>query len=119
MSLTQEPEIASPAPPVQQELGIEYAAAHIATANQAFKLRGSRTFPKWLATLLLWSVCFMCILPFLWMVLTSVKTNENAMAFPPQWIPRPFVPQNYWTVLTNSNSDFLLWTRNSLVIAIL
>lgn len=33
--------------------------------------------------------------PLLWAVSTSLKTEENAIAIPPQWIPDPVRPENY------------------------
>jgi multiple sugar transport system permease protein len=59
------------------------------------------------------------ILPFLWMVSTSLKTLDKTMAFPPQYIPDPIVPSNYWTVLNSPKIDFPLYTRNTLIIAVL
>jgi len=56
-------------------------------------------------------------MPFLWMLSTSLKTLENSTAFPPQIIPHPIQPQNYWTVLTHPKLDFPLFTRNTLIIA--
>ena len=35
------------------------------------------------------------IIPFLWMLSTSLKTTAQSMAFPPEWWPRPFVWENY------------------------
>jgi len=35
------------------------------------------------------------IVPFLWMLSTSLKTTVQSMAFPPEWWPRPFVWENY------------------------
>lgn len=35
------------------------------------------------------------IVPFLWMISTSLKTTVQSMAFPPEWWPRPFVWENY------------------------
>ncbi|MCD6386517.1 carbohydrate ABC transporter permease [Candidatus Sumerlaeota bacterium] len=34
-------------------------------------------------------------LPFFWMVSSSLKHTEQIFVFPPQWIPRPVVWQNY------------------------
>ena len=34
-------------------------------------------------------------MPFLWMVTSSFKDKTQIFIFPPQWIPRPFVWQNY------------------------
>jgi multiple sugar transport system permease protein len=62
-------------------------------------------------------VCAGFAMPFLWMVSTSLKTLENSTAFPPQVIPDPIRPQNYWTVLTHPKLNFPLFTRNTLIIA--
>jgi multiple sugar transport system permease protein len=35
------------------------------------------------------------IVPFLWMLSTSLKTTAQSMAFPPEWWPRPFMWENY------------------------
>lgn len=35
------------------------------------------------------------IVPFLWMLSTSLKSNSQAFSYPPTWIPNPFVWQNY------------------------
>jgi multiple sugar transport system permease protein len=64
-------------------------------------------------------LCLGAIGPFLWMVSTSLKTLENAMAFPPQVLPRPTVWTNYLDVIRNDNAHFVLWTRNTLIIAAL
>jgi multiple sugar transport system permease protein len=64
-------------------------------------------------------VCLCAAIPFFWMLSTSFKTLDNAMRFPPQIFPRPFVPRNYLDIVANSNSRFLLWTRNTLIIAFL
>jgi len=53
------------------------------------------------------------------MLSTSFKTLDRAMSFPPQLIPSPFVPENYTNIIANPHSKFLLWTRNTLVIATL
>jgi multiple sugar transport system permease protein len=74
---------------------------------------------KWVA---LGGVLIMCcgfILPFLWMLSTSLKTTPSTLAFPPQWIPHPVVPGNYTDVIRSPKVDFPLYTRNTLVIAVL
>ena len=59
--------------------------------------------------LILWAV-FM-LMPFAWMILTSLKTQREAMALPIQWFPS--VPQwgNYTKVLTQYN--FFLYYKNT------
>src|SRR4051812_40573074 len=76
-------------------------------------------------------VCVGFILPFIWMLSTSLKTLDRTMAFPPVWVPdkiemttvprgAPFgvpVPSNYLNVLTNPKVDFPLFAHNTLFIA--
>ncbi|KPK99334.1 MAG: hypothetical protein AMK75_06665, partial [Planctomycetes bacterium SM23_65] len=38
--------------------------------------------------LVLTAVGFTMILPFIWMLSTSLKTKEGAVEIPPKWIPR-------------------------------
>ena len=38
---------------------------------------------------------FLMLVPFLWMLSTSLKTTVQSMAFPPEWWPQPFVWENY------------------------
>lgn len=41
-------------------------------------------------------------MPFFWALLTSFKTANQIYLFPPNWIPRPFAPQNWvvvWTIV--------------------
>ena len=65
------------------------------------------------------AICTTAIIPFLWMVSTSLKTPVAAVATPPQWIPHPIQWHNYADVLYTGTAHFLLWTRNTLIIAIL
>ena len=69
--------------------------------------------------LALWIICAGALLPFLWMVSTSLKTLDHAMDYPPQIIPNPIMPVNYYDVLMSKKANFLLWTRNTLIIAVL
>jgi multiple sugar transport system permease protein len=36
------------------------------------------------------------LVPFLWVVSTSLKTEKQLFAWPPQWIPDPVAFENYW-----------------------
>lgn len=82
------------------------------------KSRRSRA-DKWLATIALLLICVGFILPFVWMLSTSLKTLETAMSMPPQWVPKPMVPQNYSTVLADKKLDFPLLAHNTLMVAVL
>ncbi|RYX83610.1 carbohydrate ABC transporter permease [bacterium] len=58
------------------------------------------------------------LLPFIWMLSTSLKSLDQTMAFPPQFIPKPILPGNYWQALTSPQMDFPLFTRNTLIVAL-
>lgn len=45
------------------------------------------------ALLTVFSTLFM--IPFVWLVLSSLKQEAQIFTWPPQWIPRPFWPRNY------------------------
>ena len=64
-------------------------------------------------------VCVAFLLPFLWMISTSLKTIDNVMSDHPTLLPRPVAWENYRAVLTHPNMHFLLFARNTLIIAVL
>ncbi|WP_240546153.1 carbohydrate ABC transporter permease [Paenibacillus artemisiicola] len=55
-------------------------------------------------------------LPFIWMISTSLKTLPETMIFPPEWIPRNPVWNNYAEAW--NTGPFLHYFTNSLVIAV-
>ncbi|MBP1994515.1 carbohydrate ABC transporter permease [Paenibacillus eucommiae] len=57
------------------------------------------------------------LIPFYWMVATSLKAGANVASIPPQWIPNPFVWSNYAEVWLKV--DFGRYTLNSFFIVIL
>ena len=54
------------------------------------------------------------LLPFLWMVSTSLKSPEEVLRFPPTWIPETVRWDNYSIAL--SKMDFWTQLRNTLII---
>jgi multiple sugar transport system permease protein len=57
------------------------------------------------------------ILPMVWMLLTSVKTQFAALQYPPDWWPRNITLENYTTLLSPTSEvgkDFLRYLLNSL-----
>ncbi len=63
------------------------------------------------------AVALVLLLPFAWMVSTSLKGNEAIFAIPPQWIPDPIHWGNYAEVF--ERMPFLLYLRNTTVITTL
>jgi multiple sugar transport system permease protein len=64
-------------------------------------------------------VCAGLLLPFAWMVSTSLKTLPQTTETPPRFVPQPFQPENYAKIFTHPNFHALLYTRNTLLIAVL
>jgi multiple sugar transport system permease protein len=68
--------------------------------------------------LLLIVLTLIFLAPLFWMLVTSVKTSNDATALPLSWLPRPFSLDAYRTVLsTASATPVLRWFVNSLVTA--
>ncbi len=59
-------------------------------------------------------LCFFLFL-FVWMILSSFKTNVQVTAYPPQWIFTPTL-RNYVEVFTEN--PFLEYVLNSTIIAV-
>ncbi|MCA9885470.1 MAG: hypothetical protein KC708_20975, partial [Anaerolineae bacterium] len=55
---------------------------------------------KYLNIFLLWFFAIVMILPFLWLVSSSLKTQNAIFQYPPDFIPNPMVPENYINALT-------------------
>ena len=56
------------------------------------------------------------LMPFFWMVMSSLKSANEVFSVPIKWFPETFVWQNYLDIWTES--DMLTWIRNTLVLAI-
>jgi multiple sugar transport system permease protein len=54
------------------------------------------------------------VIPFLWLVVTSLKPLEQVFTDPPMWIPEPILWSNYVEALTTPAFPFLLLLRNTL-----
>lgn len=58
---------------------------------------------------------FIMIMPFVWLVISSLKTQIDIFQYPPEFIPDPFVPENYTNALTYKPFD--IYFRNTLIVA--
>ncbi|GAT74170.1 sugar ABC transporter permease [Microbacterium sp. HM58-2] len=54
--------------------------------------------------------------PFFWMVMSSLKNANEVFSVPVIWVPETFVWQNYLDIWTQS--DMLVWIRNTLFLAV-
>lgn len=57
------------------------------------------------------------MVPFAWTLSTSLKSDKQVLEFPPSWIPSPPIWYNYVEIF--EARPFLLWYKNSLLIAAL
>jgi len=71
--------------------------------------------PRWLVTILGWLAAGLMFFPIAWMVLTSFKTEIEAVATPPALIFQPTF-ENYVTV--QARADYVTFALNSIVISI-
>lgn len=88
-------------------------------STTAFPAAGASRAPappsNWWVYLILGLVCLVCLLPFLWIVLTAFMTKETAQAVPPQWLFEPTVAA-FRTLIVEKN--MLLFLKNSLVVSV-
>ena len=64
--------------------------------------------------IILIAVAVLFFVPFVWLVVTSLKPLNQVFTDPPQWIPRPIMWQNYVEALTSPAFPFLRLLRNTL-----
>ena len=76
---------------------------------------GERLWRVFVWVILVAGACIM-ILPFLWLVTSSLKTELAIFRFPPQWIPDPFRFQNY--VDAWNAAPFATYLRNSCLLLV-
>jgi multiple sugar transport system permease protein len=56
------------------------------------------------------------LLPFFWMVISSLKNNNQVFTIPIQWVPDPVVWQNYLDIWSRSNMTS--WLKNTLILSV-
>ncbi len=70
---------------------------------------------KWTYTILAWVVALLIFFPILWTILTSFKSEGDAILFPPAFLPPHWTLENFFEV--QSRSDYFKHFFNSVVIA--
>lgn len=73
-----------------------------------------RLLPSVFYSLLLISGSVVFIMPFAWMLSTSLKKSGAVFQFPPQWIPDPIVWENYVTAIRVM--DFPVLLKNTVLV---
>ncbi|KAB2884442.1 MAG: carbohydrate ABC transporter permease [Albidovulum sp.] len=78
--------------------------------------RSVSTRRKTLVTILAWAVAFLIFFPILWTVLTSFKSEGDAIASPPKFLFFDWTVENYVTV--QERSDYFKHFWNSVVMSV-
>lgn len=88
----------------------------VSSGDSWFTKRRVRAITRELLThLALIPAALIFMLPFLWMLSTSLKSDAQLYAYPPVWIPNPIQWQNYPDAV--NYITFFLYLRNTLIIA--
>ena len=69
-----------------------------------------------LLNLVTWSIVLAVAFPLIWMVLTSIKPQNELFRIPPTFLPEAVTFEHYWRLL--SQTPFLTYFRNSMVLAV-
>jgi ABC-type glycerol-3-phosphate transport system permease component len=80
-------------------------------------LTDGRTWWQLFVWLVLIAGALVMLMPFLWLVSSSLKLEQRVFEFPPSWLPDPVRWANYYDALTYK--PFHLYFKNTLLIAVL
>lgn len=99
------------------EHGIETQSASTHVGQKPFLTRKKimRVGRELMTHIALLPAAFIFMLPFLWVISTSLKPDEQLYAYPPIWIPNPLNWANYPNTVTYI--PFFLYLRNTVIIA--
>lgn len=98
------------------DVSLSDAEAVVETAERRSAPRRGR-WSRWLSYATLIAVAVLMLFPFLWLVSSSLKSQVQIFAYPPEWIPNPPIWQNYVDAMTFR--PFHIYLRNSIAIAAL
>lgn len=90
---------------------------HNQIKKSSFKVMNMRTLTSKVTIYLgLSFLGLILIIPFIWMISTSLKTPGTEFFYPPQWIPNPLIFENYRIAI--SRGDFITSYMNSIKVAV-
>ncbi len=93
-------------------MGSRYTAQELARRRVLRRVRHATA--EGISHVILTAVAVLFFVPFVWLVVTSLKPLDQVFTDPPQWIPRPILWQNYVEALTSPAFPFLRLLRNTL-----
>lgn len=93
------------------------APRSLPAGRHAGQRRGSVSLGRALTLIALFAGALLMLVPFLWLVSTSLKEQRQIFLYPPQWIPNPLRWQNYPEALTQL--PFARYTLNTLLVTMI
>lgn len=79
--------------------------------------RNVQLFPRFATYAALTGISALFVLPLVWMAMVSLKPNTEVIAYPPKFLPQEPQADAYEAIFRSEHFDFLLYTRNTLIIA--
>lgn len=79
--------------------------------------KGKQRLVNLLFYILMSVIAVVMVIPFVWMLSTSLKENGKVLIFPPQWIPKPWIWENYSYAWTAAN--MAQYFKNSVIVTVL
>lgn len=104
-------------------MAIQQAAQSATPATSAASTASRRVWRKRIRTtishlvLIGFSIAFM--LPFYWMIVTSLKTNQQVFTIPVQWLPNPPHWDNYIKAINYPNFPFFRFLLNTVFYSVM
>ena len=92
-------------------------AAPVATRRQGTPRQGPRRrrIGRVIGYVVLIVAMAAALVPFYWMVMSSLKTNNDVFTIPIKWLPDPVQWHNYVRIW--QKSDMVTWLKNTLILS--
>src|SRR5262245_10480680 len=96
---------------------LQATSAQAAATDYARRRRRSQIVRATLVYGILLLISAVFLLPFIWMILSALKTRSEVLLFPPTIIPREFHFANFAEAWSFPGMQFGRWTLNTLIIS--
>ena len=102
--------------PAQERKGLRKLTDESPRERRANDISPAKRVARLLGYLVLIVAAIGLFAPFVWMVMSSLKSANEVFSVPVTWVPDVFVWNNYVDIWSKSN--MLVWIRNTLLLAV-
>jgi len=102
--------------PAQERKGLRKLTDESPRERRANDISPAKRIARILGYLVLIVAAIGLFAPFVWMVMSSLKSANEVFSVPVTWVPDVFVWNNYVDIWSKSN--MLVWIRNTLLLAV-